>query len=500
MRILFLMRNHGYISHYASTLGLLAERGHRVFIGSRGAERHYSVDMEASMERLCRAHPSISVHKLPRRQDEWTALAETVRSVRNYCRYLHPRYASAHKLRARAAAQVAKVAGWTRVPRTRMGGAVLAAAARAIERHIPVDPSIEAAIAELSPDVVVVTPLVDFNSYQPDYVEAAGRLGIPAVWCVASWDNLSNKGIVGRIPDRVLVWNEPQRREAIELQGVPADRVVTTGAQTFDPWFALSPGTSPSEFRNLVGLPPGPFLLYLCSSLFVAPDEVSFVRRWLSRVRESGSEALEGCGVLVRPHPGNAAQWADATLDELGPVAIWPRAGDLPLESDAKQRYFDSLFHCAAIVGINSSGMIEGGIVGRRSFTLLAPEFSDTQRGTVHFEHLTRGGFLTAATSWDEHLSQLDAVLRDGVIDEDERRRMIAFVRPGGAADVATPRVASSIEGAAALTVTRRRSTWLSSVMAKLLAPLARRASASHAAARVARAASRVQAAPRRSS
>ena len=35
-------------------------------------------------------------------------------------------------------------------------------------------------------------------------------------------------------PDRVFLWNDRQRDEACELHGVPADRVVVTGAQLFD--------------------------------------------------------------------------------------------------------------------------------------------------------------------------------------------------------------------------------------------------------------------------
>jgi hypothetical protein len=444
-RILFLMRNHGAISHYESTLRGLAQRGHRVFIGSRGTERHYSVDMDAVMGTLCREYPGISVQRVPRRSDEWAPLAETARAVRNYCRYLHPRFNRADSLRQRAAQQLSRNAGITRLPTGQVAGAVCSAAARAVERLIPVDPAIERTIADLAPDVVVVTPLVDFNSYQPDYVAAAACLGIPTVWCVASWDNLSNKGVVARVPDRVLVWNEAQRTEAVELQGVPLDRVVMTGAQTFDPWFEMSPSMTRDAFTDMVGLPRGPFLLYSCSSLFVAPDEVGYVRQWLARVRASGHEALGACSVLVRPHPGNAAQWESVDLGDPR-VAVWPRGGDLPLEADAKQRYFDSLFHASAVVGVNSSSMIEAGIVGRRCFTLLAPEFAHSQRGTIHFEYLTSYGFLTAAETWDDHLAQVDAALRDGTVDPALRRRMMAFVRPGGVDEPSTAKVVAAIE------------------------------------------------------
>ena len=488
MRILFLMRNHGAIAHYEGTLRLLAGHGHQIVIGSPGAERHYAADMNVPMDRLCRDYATVRVQRLPRRSDEWMPLAESARALRNYCRYLHPRYARAVKLRERAAQQVFKNAGLTRVPRRRMTGAAVSAAATLVERLIPSDPAIQQAIAAIAPDVVVTTPLVDFNSYQPDYVHAAKRLGIPTVWCVASWDNLSNKGVAGRIPDRVLVWNGAQRREAIELHGVPAERVVLTGAQTFDPWFTLSPATTRDAFTDLTGLGRGPFLLYMCSSVFVAPDEVGFLRQWLSRLRSSDDEMLRACGVLIRPHPANAAQFAGTDFSEWGPVSVWPPAGDLPLEANSRQRYYDSMYHAAAVVGVNSSGLIEAGIVGRRSYTLLAPEFTDTQRGTIHFDYLVDYRFVTAARTWPEHLTDLAAAVHgQSPIDAQTRRRMIEFVRPGGEDQPSTPRVAAAIEDAGRLVVERVPERGAPAIVQRALMPLARAAARRRTAARAAR-------------
>ena len=55
---------------------------------------------------------------------------------------------------------------------------------------------------------------------------------------VGSWDHLTTKGLIHEVPDRVLVWNEAQKQEAIALHGVPAERVLVTGAQAYDHWFA----------------------------------------------------------------------------------------------------------------------------------------------------------------------------------------------------------------------------------------------------------------------
>jgi hypothetical protein len=118
----------------------------------------------------------------------------------------------------------------------------------------------------------------------------------------------------------------------------------------------------------------------------------------------------------------------------------------MPLFEEAKDAYFDSLFHSAAIVAANTTGMIEAGIVGRASFTLLASEFAGTQHGTVHFAHLTAPGFLRTAESFEAHHAQLEAELKNPSTVETLAPFVEVFVRPHGLASSATPRVADVIE------------------------------------------------------
>ena len=55
---------------------------------------------------------------------------------------------------------------------------------------------------------------------------------------------------------------------------------------------------------------------------------------------------------------------------------------------DAVGDFFDSLAYSAAVVGINTSALIESAIAGKNVFTILAPEFRGTQEGTLHFHYL----------------------------------------------------------------------------------------------------------------
>ena len=435
---------------------MLAERGHELHLL---AERRDAIDGQKMADILAAEHASITFEFLPStRYRLWYSLATGVRAALDYWRYLDPRWNDSAKLRARAADQAPAFAiAAARMPvlRTTAGLAVLQRLFRAIERVMPPPTEVADVFRRINPDLLLLTPLLYFRSHQVDHVRCARQLGIKSVLGVGSWDHLTTKGLIHEVPDRVLVWNEAQKQEAIELHEVPASRVCVTGSQAYDHWFATLQTLDREAFCAKVGLVSGrPFLLYVCSSPFIAPHEVSFVRRWIATLRGSRDPRVRELGVLVRPHPQNAAQWENVNLaDEFEHVALWPRTGVNPIGGVARSDYFDSIYHCEAVVGINTSAMIESGIIGRPVYTIADGEFAATQGGTLHFQHLkeVEGGLLYLAGDLAEHAAQLQQLMSDGRAERLKARGFIqAFVRPHGLDMAATPRVVDAIESLAA--------------------------------------------------
>jgi FkbM family methyltransferase len=452
MKILFVMRHSGYVRNFESTLRMLCDRGHTVHLAFQIAGTHW-LDPGNVTQELCNLYPRFSRGLTPVREDGWGFAARELRLSLDYLRYLTPEYRNAPKLRARAARDVSD----TLLRRTqegffstRVGRSLMAGGLRALDRTIPTDPHIDAFLTAHRPDVLVVTPLIEPGAPLAEYIRSARALGIRTALCVASWDNLTNKGLIHGAVNLVTVWNEMMKQEAVDLHRIPAERVVVTGAQPFDHWFDWRPSTTREAFCGRVGLPADrPYLLYLCSSKFIAPDEVSFVRSWVEQLRQSRSAALQHAGVLVRPHPQNAEQWRHADLSGCGPIAVWPPAGSVPADAKSRADYFDSIYHSALVVGVNTTAEIESAIVGRSVYTLLAPEFRDTQEGTRHFDHLrhVNGGLLHVAQNFSEHVEQLDAGIRDTRADDGRCRRFVeAFVRPYGIDVAATPKLVEALE------------------------------------------------------
>jgi hypothetical protein len=448
-RFLFVMHYPGYLRYFDSVIRQLVAHGHHVDVAfdspDKQAEGIEALDNVPGVEVLGR---------MPNRRDIWGVVGRAVRGTVDYARYLHPDFADTPYLRDRMRGALPPVARFlarrpTASPRTVERWT---AAMSVCERAIPSSDLVEAFIRERRPDAVIVTPLVTDRSQQVDVVKSAHALGIPAALCVASWDHLTTKGLIRVQPDLVTVWNHEQQREALAYHGMSPERIVVTGANPFDRWFERTPSAR-EAFCEKVGLSAAePFVLFVGSTASIsAPDaELAFVRRWIAALR--AEPTLARVGILVRPHPYNSAHWREVDLSDLPNVAVYPRSANPVNESD-RQDYFDSLFHSEAVVGVNTTAMIEAAIVGRTVHTVLADEFKDTQGGTLHFRYLLHenGGFLRVADGLAEHARQVAETLRSPEIGRAACARFVgSFVRPQGLDTPSTPIVVSALERLAA--------------------------------------------------
>ena len=456
MKVLFVMASPEYLRFYDSTLELLAARGHEVTLAVISQQEKKPVGLQGLLAYADRVHVAGVV---PQHEGTWGETATGLRGVVDFVRYLDPKFAAAPVLRARIKKKVLPVAfRWidavpslpSPIVRQLLRGLI------ACERAIPVSDRIAAFLREEAPDVLMVSPVVDAASEQVEWVKAAQALGIRTAVCIASWDNLTNKGHLRVQPDLVVLWNEAQKREAIEYHGIPPERIAVTGAQLFDRWFTRRVTRDRAAFCARVGLPDTkPFVLFTGSSSFISESyaELAFVRKWIAALQASPDPWIRDLNVLMRPHPYNCHAWQTADLSDVPHVAVFPRSGYNPVDEDNRADFFDSLYHAAAVVGINTSAMIEAAIVGRPVFSMHTEEFAGTQEGTLHFHHLLpeNGGCVRIASTLAAHVTQLGERLRDPDAAHAETQRFVAsFVRPHGLDKPATPIVVEAIERLAA--------------------------------------------------
>ena len=362
-----------------------------------------------------------------------------LRQLTNLLRFAHPDYRGREWLRdAKLERSMPGPKRWARRlsrfgTRTALGAIRVAAS---IDRLLPAPQYARTLIAEEHPDGVAVVGIV-WKPGLVDVLKAGAQAGVPTASWVQSWDNLTNKGLLHFAPDRVFVWNEFQRRELERYHGIPAERGVVTGAQTFDHWFSDEAPSTRAEFCARSGIDSDrPVILYLASSRQIEPPLEDFFLRWLEALRSTGDAMLRDATILVRPHPTNAQPWFE--LDGRYPnLIVSPTITAAPINSsEYRQRFRDELRHASVAVGLNTSAMIDAAIFGKPVCTLELPDVPNRQSGTVHFEYLMTvgGGFLEAATSLEEHTATLSELVRRDPYERNERsaRFVREFVRPHG--------------------------------------------------------------------
>jgi hypothetical protein len=445
MRILFSLSHAGQSRNVEPVLRLLGARGHAVTVVLHREERGSAGG--ALLERLTREVPELRVERAPQRRQR-SRVGVAFRLALDYDRYLEPAYADADALRARARGAVPPPLRLAVDGAARSGlRAPLRAAFRAAERRAS-DPSRLADLLDrLGADLAVVSPLVDLGAPQVEVLRAARSRGIPSALLVASWDNLTTKGTLHELPDRVLVWNDAQRDEAVRLHGVPPERVAVVGAAAWDHWLDGGPTADRASFCTALGLDASrQYVLYVGSSPSLAPDEGSFVTDWLESIRERGTATPQ---VLVRPHPLNELTASERTaLDRREAVAV-----DLATAGDERSRiaYADAVHHAAAVVGLNTSGLLEATLAGRPALVPTSERYRATQWGTLHFRDILAapGSPLQIAPLGPAHRAQLEDALAAPEAGAEEREAFVAaFVRPAGPGPAAL-RVVETLEALA---------------------------------------------------
>jgi len=433
MRILFIIRSVDYVHYYRSIIETLCEHGHNVNLAfDRGWSRGANL---APLELLIHTHSNLAWEWAPRRIGWWRSVIFTSRELRTYRRFLLNADQSVYyrdrwlKYLPWVVRGVIKyIPGIQMLLRTRFAEHCLAG----VERVTKPAKNIVTYIQEKKPDLVIATPLNQRFSEDIEYVKAAKALGIKTTGSVLSWDNLTTKGLIHVWPDLLLVWNETQVKEAWEHHGIPKERTHIIGAPVFDQWFSgMKPSASREEFCNKHDINPAhPYLLYLGSSRNISHNETWVVEKIRKELDRSSDEQIRAMQIVVRPHGSNYAIYENLQIPG---VIVVPKKGTLPSTTEAFQLSYDSMYFSEAIVGINTSAMIEAMIIGKPIFAMMIDQYRKTQLEAQHFRQLLDTRALVSVHTGEELLGALSKVLHNEDPTYNERQTFIrTFIRPHG--------------------------------------------------------------------
>lgn len=315
-----------------------------------------------------------------------------------------------------------------------------------LETQIQPDKSIMKWLSEFQPKVIFASPYVFREDFEVEYTKAAQALEIPVIAALLSWDNLTSKGTYHVKPNYLFVWNQSLIEEAVQIHDFEPQQVFVSGAAVYDPWFDLSPSKDRASFCAEVGLDPSrPYVLYLCSSKSISDRETDLIHLLISQletVEETSRPAL-----LVRPHP----------FKEMGEdlenswVKIFPKGGQRPDTDEARLGYYNSLYHSAAVIGVNTTGFLEAAVLDKPCLTVVTPMTSAGQEMRAHFKHLMDAKYIEVARDFPQLVEMILRIISGIDLLQENRKKFVKnFIRPYGLEVPASQVVSSAILAVAA--------------------------------------------------
>ena len=147
-------------------------------------------------------------------------------------------------------------------------------------------------IKQKNPDIIIY-PSTAYEDLAIDILKISQQESIKSVFIIDNWDNISSKSILWLKPDKVLVWGEQTKQQAIDIQNFNEEQVEIIGSARFDGYFRQRNDILVSNFS---------FKYILLLGYSIPFDEVKLVYQ-IDKIVSKHSEIFSGIKVLYRPHP-----------------------------------------------------------------------------------------------------------------------------------------------------------------------------------------------------
>ena len=256
-----------------------------------------------------------------------------------------------------------------------------------------------------------------------------------------SWDNFTNKLLPARRVNRLIVWNDLMKQQAIEHHGYQEEEIRVAGTPQWDLYFGANTTEPRDVFLRQIGADPARKLLTLTTTPRELYSHHDHVLRVLAAAAGSGAWRHD-VQILVRLHPRDDRA-AYAAFEHMPHVIIEKpfrstvRAGDglaIDVTEENQRHLADTLCHSDVVINVASTIAIEAAIfdtpVVNISFDGETPSpWARSARRYYRFTHyvnITRHGAVRVAETPEQLVAHVGRYLDDPALDRDGRRRIVA--------------------------------------------------------------------------
>lgn len=284
------------------------------------------------------------------------------------------------------------------------------------------------------PDLVVAAHL--FDDIEIDFVREAKRRGIRTLGFINSWDKLTARCMIRLLPDKMIVYNNVVKNEALKYADTKESNIIVTGIPQYDIHTNKKP-VARDEFFAKKGLDPGKKLIVY------APMGKTFSNTdWdiidLLRGKISSGE-IKNAQLLVRFQPNDFFD-EEEFKKRPGLVYDWPgirfsskRGVDWDMSFVDIKHLTDTLANMDILVCYASSMSVDAAVFDRPviniNFEINKQElWSKSPTYFYKMEHygkaLASGG-IRMVNSKEELIEQINKYLANPELDKDGRSRLV---------------------------------------------------------------------------
>lgn len=304
----------------------------------------------------------------------------------------------------------------------------------------------EALFATYRPDLLFCPNM--FSAEDCRLLRAARRRCIPTVTTIKSWDVATTRGFTRVIADRLLVFNEINREEAIAIGDYPPERIRIVGFPQFD-IYTRREHLLPREafFRQIGGDPARKLILYAVPGDFKNPYSHEILTA-LDQAIEEG-RVRHPVQVLARFHPKYPSKaerlqrLKHFILDRPGTyfqAERLERGIDAPAAMAYQWTFTDhdlahlanSLYHSDVTINTESTMSLDAAAFDRPVISIGFDGFHrlDYWRSLArnyrreHYRSVLETGGVRLAQSFDELIEYINMYLDDPTVDREGRARL----------------------------------------------------------------------------
>ena len=255
-----------------------------------------------------------------------------------------------------------------------------------------------------------------------------------------SWDNFTNKLVPVRHVDRLLVWNDIMKTQAVSLHGYDPRGIDVVGAPQFDVYFRGEPRSSRDAFFSRIGADPSRKLITLTTTPpALYPHHAHVLRQLVSAIGRG--DFREPVQVLVRLHPRDDAdayrEFANAPHVMIEkPFRDTVKVADglaIDVMPEHQRHLADTMHHTDVALNVASTITIEACIFDTPVVNIAFDDGDDVPfvRSAkryyrfTHYVNITNRQAVRVAWSPAEMIAAVNAYLADRSLDADGRRQVV---------------------------------------------------------------------------